>query len=156
MRVLFSALIDPSCGMMASTSQDGRCGPYSTHPSVVHGRPAAAEFFELQPLNAALLDEEKAVLVLGLAAVDLIDKNRLGLPHGGWSFNIADGACFFIGPREAHEAIERDEARVVVSVHEPESLREALVFPVPALPTSRSGSPLANAARMMGSTGAQR
>jgi len=65
------------------------------------------------------VDEGKeAVLMLGFAAADLVDEDRLGFPDGGRGFEIADLAAVIVRIGEADQVVKVDQAGVVVPVFE--------------------------------------
>jgi hypothetical protein len=126
--------------------------------SVVHGvhrRPAVAQLGERRPwIFRSWHQREEAVLVLGLAAADLVDEHRLRAPDRGRRLEEPDRRLGLVRVGEAHKVVERDQAGVVVAMLEAQRLADGLsrnVLPVPLRPMSRIGSPLASAARMTGS-----
>jgi hypothetical protein len=85
----------------------------------VHRRPAVAQPGQRDALHAALVHQrEQAVLVLRLAAADLVDQHRLGLPDGGRRLEEAHRARLLLRVREPDQVVEGDQARVVVAVLE--------------------------------------
>ena len=56
--------------------------------------------------------------MLGLAAADLVDEDRLGFPDGGRGFEIADLAAVIVRIGEADQVVKVDQAGVVVPVFE--------------------------------------
>ena len=80
----------------------------------IHRRPAVAQLLQRDALHAPLVHQrEQPVLVLGLAAADLVDQHRLRTPHRGWRLQETDALARLVGVRKAHEIVEGDrgEAR---------------------------------------------
>jgi hypothetical protein len=78
-----------------------------------------------EPVNLALVKErEQPVLLLRLAAADLVDQNRLRVPHRRRRLKKPDASPVGIGVWETDEIVERDQARIVVSVFEVKCLRQ--------------------------------
>ena len=65
---------------------------------------------------------EEPVLVLWLAAADLVDKDRLGTPDRRRSLEELDAFPLCVGEWKAHQVIEGQKARIVVPVLEAKSL----------------------------------
>ena len=74
-------------------------------------------------LDLPLVDQrEQAVLVLGLAAADLVDQHRLRAPDRGRCLEEPHADFVVVRVRKADQVVERDQARVVVAMLEPERL----------------------------------
>ena len=91
----------------------------------VHRRPAVAQLRQADALHPPLVDERKQpVLLLGLAAADLVDQDRFRAPHGGRRFEKPYARPLGIGIGKAHQVVERDQAGVVVPMLEVQRFRQ--------------------------------
>ena len=64
--------------------------------------------------------------MLGFAAIDLVNQDRLGLPDGSRGFDVADAGAMFLGPGKPDQIVEGDEARVVVAVLQAQGFGQAV------------------------------
>jgi hypothetical protein len=73
----------------------------------VHRRPTVAQLRQGGALHPPLMDERKQpVLLLWLAAADLVDQDGFRAPHGGRRFEEPYARPFGVGVGKAHQIVE--------------------------------------------------